>query len=147
MIMRLTSFRRLPMIAKDTRSRPTTRLTMVANTAKPILADVKDDPRASLDLLERELRRIVDDKHQLIDVTICALLSNGHVLLEDVPGVGKTTFIKALSILLGLEMARVQFTSDLMPSDIVGVGGYDADRKALVFHPGPIFTQVLLADE
>lgn len=119
---------------------------MVANTAKP-LKEIQDDPRAVLDVLERELRRIVDDKHQLIDVTICALLCGGHVLLEDVPGVGKTTFIKALSTLLGLEMSRVQFTSDLMPSDIVGVGVYETDRQGFVFHKGPIFAQILLADE
>lgn len=112
-------------------------------TVKTIVAELL----APLEVLEQELRRIVDDKHQIIDVTICALLAGGHVLLEDVPGVGKTTFIKALASLLGLQMARIQFTSDLLPSDIVGVGVYDADKKDFAFHKGPVFAQILLADE
>ncbi len=100
-----------------------------------------------LQVLERELRRIVDDKNQIIDVTLCALLAGGHVLIEDVPGVGKTTFIKAFATLLGLEMARIQFTADLLPSDIVGVGVYDGEQRSFVFHKGPLFAQIVLADE
>jgi MoxR-like ATPase len=125
---------------------------MAASPAKT-LPPIEDETPASadavrsLEALERELRRIASDKDQLIDATLCALLSGGHVLLEDVPGVGKTTFIKALATLLGIEMARVQFTSDLMPSDVVGASVYDADKKAFVFHRGPIFAPVLLADE
>ena len=101
----------------------------------------------ALKQLADELRRHVDDKGKVADVMLCALLAQGHVLLEDVPGVGKTTFIKALAKLLGLGMTRVQFTSDLLPADVLGVEVYDNDQKSFVFHPGPIFTQVLLADE
>lgn len=102
---------------------------------------------ASLKTLEQELRRLVDDKGPIIETTLCALLAGGHVLLEDVPGVGKTTYIKALAKLLGQQMQRVQFTADLLPSDIVGVEIYDSERREFVFHRGPIFTQILLADE
>jgi MoxR-like ATPase len=90
---------------------------------------------------------LVDDKRELIDVSLCALLAGGHVLLEDVPGVGKTTFIKAFAKLLGHEMSRVQFTSDLLPSDIVGVEAWNPGSNSFEFHRGPIFAQVLLADE
>lgn len=96
---------------------------------------------------ERELKQIVDDKGALIDATICGLLAGGHVLLEDVPGVGKTTYIKAVARLLGLSMSRIQFTSDLLPADIVGVEVFDPEQKRFVFHPGPIFAEILLADE
>lgn len=122
---------------------------MAAATAKSNLGvkSVETNQLAALGALERELRRIVDDKHQIIDVTLCALLAGGHVLLEDVPGVGKTTFIKALASLLGLEMSRIQFTSDLLPSDVVGVGVYDTEKRAFAFHKGPVFAQILLADE
>lgn len=112
-------------------------------------AALQTAPKAATALatLEKELRKIVDGKGELVDVTMCALLAGGHVLLEDVPGVGKTTYIKALARLLGLQMARIQFTSDLLPSDVVGVEIYDPERSTFVFHRGPIFTQILLADE
>ncbi len=115
---------------------------------KPVMATL--DPggaSAALKRLEQELGRVLDEKNALIRVTLCALLSSSHVLLEDVPGVGKTTFIKALSRLLGLDMARVQFTSDLLPSDIIGVEIFDPEKQSFVFHKGPVFTQILLADE
>lgn len=105
------------------------------------------DPVAAIKRLESELARVVDEKGTLIRVTLCALLSSSHVLLEDVPGVGKTTFIKALARLLGLEMARIQFTADLLPSDIIGVEIFNPEAQSFVFHKGPVFTQILLADE
>ena len=105
------------------------------------------DAKVSLKRLGTELQRLVDDKGEVTTVTLCALLAGGHILLEDVPGVGKTTFIKALGKLLGLSIARVQFTSDLLPSDIIGVEVYDQSSQQFVFHKGPIFTQILLADE
>lgn len=105
------------------------------------------EPLAKLKLVEQHLSRLVDDKAEVIDVTLCALLSGGHVLLEDVPGVGKTTFIKALAKLLGQDMARIQFTSDLLPADIIGVEVFDAHAGEFVFHRGPLFTRILLADE
>jgi MoxR-like ATPase len=75
------------------------------------------------------------------------LLANGHLLIEDVPGVGKTTLAHALARSFGLQFSRVQFTADLMPSDLVGVSIYERGREDFVFHPGPVFAQVLLADE
>jgi MoxR-like ATPase len=89
---------------------------------------------------------IVGKKTQVSDCVAC-LLAGGHLLIEDVPGVGKTTLAHALSRSFGLDFARVQFTADLMPSDLVGVSVYERGREGFVFHPGPVFAQVLLADE
>jgi MoxR-like ATPase len=89
---------------------------------------------------------IVGKKAQVSDCVAC-LLAGGHLLIEDVPGVGKTTLAHALSRSFGLEFSRVQFTADLMPSDLVGVSVYERGREGFVFHPGPVFAQVLLADE
>ncbi len=89
---------------------------------------------------------IVGKRSQIEDCTAC-LLAGGHLLIEDVPGVGKTTLAHALAVSLGLRFARTQFTADLMPSDLVGVSIYERSREAFVFHPGPVFAQVLLADE
>ena len=89
---------------------------------------------------------IVGKPAQVQDCVVC-LLAGGHLLIEDAPGVGKTTLAHALAKALGLEFKRVQFTSDLMPSDLSGVSVYDRIQEAFIFHPGPIFSQVLLADE
>ena len=89
---------------------------------------------------------IVGKAAQTQDCVAC-LLAGGHLLIEDVPGVGKTTLAHALARTFGLQFSRVQFTSDLMPSDLSGVSVYERGKEAFVFHPGPIFAQVLLADE
>lgn len=93
---------------------------------------------------------IVGKRPQIEDCLIC-LLSGGHLLIEDVPGVGKTTLAHALAASLGLQFSRVQFTADLLPSDLTGVSVYERNlhegRGGFVFHPGPVFAQVLLADE
>lgn len=78
---------------------------------------------------------------------LVCLLAGGHLLIEDVPGVGKTTLAHALAVSLGMRFNRVQFTSDLLPADVIGVSIFDRETGAFVFHPGPIFTQVLLGDE
>jgi MoxR-like ATPase len=78
---------------------------------------------------------------------VACLLAGGHLLIEDVPGVGKTTLAHALAHTFGLRFSRVQFTADLMPSDLVGVSVYERGKESFVFHPGPVFAQVLLADE
>jgi MoxR-like ATPase len=78
---------------------------------------------------------------------LTCLLAGGHLLLEDVPGVGKTTLSHALAQSLGLQFNRIQFTSDLLPADVAGISIYEREKNGFVFHPGPIFTQVLLADE
>jgi MoxR-like ATPase len=89
---------------------------------------------------------IVGKKAQVQDCVAC-LLAGGHLLIEDVPGVGKTTLAHALSRTFGLQFSRVQFTADLMPSDLTGVSVYERGQQAFVFHAGPVFAQVLLADE
>ena len=95
----------------------------------------------------RQVGQIVVGKEVQIRQALVCLLAGGHLLIEDVPGVGKTTLAHALAIALGLRFNRVQFTSDLLPADVVGVSIFDREKNGFVFHPGPVFTQVLLADE
>ena len=97
-------------------------------------------------LLAQLGRAIVGKPEQLQQAVVC-LLAGGHLLLEDVPGVGKTTLAHALAHSFGLQFSRVQFTADLMPSDLTGVAVFDRGSSEFVFHPGPLFAQVLLADE
>src|SRR5512145_1250330 len=102
---------------------------------------------ARLHRLVDQISTIIVGKRAQIEDCVACLLAGGHLLIEDVPGVGKTTLAHALSVSLGLEFRRVQFTADLMPSDLVGVSVYERSKESFVFHPGPVFTQVLLADE
>ena len=95
----------------------------------------------------REIGRVLLGKDRQIRLALCALFSRGHLLIEDMPGMGKTTLSHALARVLGLEFARVQFTSDMLPGDILGVSVFDQREQAFTFHPGPVFTEVLLADE
>jgi MoxR-like ATPase len=102
----------------------------------------------------RQLSRLVDQiatiivgKRAQIEDSVACLMAGGHLLIEDVPGVGKTTLAHALAVSLGLKFTRVQFTADLMPSDLIGVSVFERANDNFVFHPGPVFTQVLLADE
>jgi MoxR-like ATPase len=97
--------------------------------------------------LKDQISTIIVGKSEQIDDSIACLLAGGHLLVEDVPGVGKTTLAHALAVSLGLQFARAQFTADLMPSDLIGVSVYERAKEEFVFHPGPIFAQVLLADE
>jgi MoxR-like ATPase len=90
---------------------------------------------------------VVVGKQPQIRLALACLLARGHLLIEDLPGVGKTTLAHALSIALGLQFRRVQFTNDLLPADIVGITVFDRNKARFVFHPGPVFSQVLLADE
>ncbi|MFO7189732.1 MAG: MoxR family ATPase [Pseudomonadota bacterium] len=94
-----------------------------------------------------QVGRVVLGKQHQIKLALACLLSRGHLLIEDLPGVGKTTLAHALAKSLGLQFHRIQFTSDMLPADIIGVSVYDRDGKAFRFHPGPIFAQVVLADE
>ncbi len=94
-----------------------------------------------------QLNTVIVGKSAQVSDCVACLLAGGHLLIEDVPGVGKTTLAHALSKSFGLQFSRVQFTADLMPSDLVGVSIYERGRESFVFHPGPVFAQVLLADE
>jgi MoxR-like ATPase len=97
--------------------------------------------------LLNQLNTVIVGKPAQVSDCVGCLLAGGHLLIEDVPGVGKTTLAHALSRSFGLQFARVQFTADLMPSDLVGISIYERGREGFVFHPGPVFAQVLLADE
>lgn len=106
-----------------------------------------DKQRDALKQALAQVNALVLGKPQEIRLAFVALLSDGHLLIEDLPGLGKTTLAHSLAATLGLGFARVQFTSDLLPSDIVGVSVYDAQARSFEFHPGPVFAHVLLADE
>ncbi len=100
-----------------------------------------------LQSLVDQLNTVLVGKPSQVQDCVACLLAGGHLLIEDVPGVGKTTLAHALARTFGLQFSRVQFTADLMPSDLSGVSVYDRVKEDFVFHPGPLFTQVLLADE
>lgn len=100
-----------------------------------------------IQLLLSQLNTVIVGKAQQVSDCVACLLAGGHLLIEDVPGVGKTTLAHALARSFGLQFSRVQFTADLMPSDLIGVSIYERGREDFVFHPGPVFAQVLLADE
>ena len=97
--------------------------------------------------VRRGVQQVIVGKDDVIDLAIVALLCRGHILVEDVPGIGKTTLAKALAQSLGCAFGRVQFTPDLMPIDVLGVNFYNQKSGDFEFRPGPIFSQVLLADE
>jgi len=91
--------------------------------------------------------QIILGKERQVRLTAACLLARGHLLIEDLPGVGKTTLAHALAKAIGLDFQRIQFTSDLLPADILGVSVFDRDSGGFKFHPGPVFAQVVLADE
>lgn len=94
-----------------------------------------------------EVEKIIVGKNKQIQLLLMAVLAEGHILLEDIPGVGKTTLIKTLAKVLGCDFKRIQFTPDLLPSDIVGVNTYNQKSSEFQFIPGPVMTNILLADE
>ncbi len=101
----------------------------------------------ALDRLLAAANQVILGKQQQIRMAVCCLLARGHLLIEDIPGVGKTTLSHTLARLFGLEYQRIQFTSDILPADIVGSSVFDAHQQLFSFHPGPIFKQMILADE
>ncbi len=114
-----------------------------ALSAVPAVADL----RQRLATAEAQLNQVLLGKPRQIKLALACLIAGGHLLLEDVPGVGKTTLAHALAATFALDFQRVQFTSDLLPSDIVGVSVYERETGNFRFHPGPIFGGLLLADE
>jgi MoxR-like ATPase len=105
------------------------------------------DPRTRLQTAITTAGKIILGKERQIRLAFACLLARGHLLIEDLPGVGKTTLAHTLAQLMGLQFARVQFTSDLLPADIVGTSVYDRERSDFRFIPGPVFAQLVLADE
>jgi len=106
-----------------------------------------EDSRDLVDAIRRELAKLFVGQDQLVEGVLTAIAAGGHVLVESLPGLGKTLLVKAVGKILGLRTNRIQFTPDLMPSDITGSHVFDLAERKFVFHPGPVFTQFLLADE
>jgi MoxR-like ATPase len=103
--------------------------------------------RSPLERLIEAAGQIILGKEMQVRLALACLIARGHLLIEDLPGVGKTTLAHVLGRALGLHFQRIQFTSDMLPADIIGVSVYERDTGAFKFHPGPIFAQVILADE
>src|SRR5262244_2148557 len=104
--------------------------------------------------LSQKAQRITDavetaivGKKEIVEMALAVLLSNGHLLIEDIPGVGKTTLAKALAHALGCEFKRIQFTPDLLPGDVTGTSIYNQKTSEFDFRPGPVFSNIVLADE
>jgi len=106
-----------------------------------------DPVRTELTQAIARAAEVVLGKENQIRLALACLLARGHLLIEDLPGVGKTTLAHVLAKVLGLQFQRIQFTADLLPADILGVSIYQTDSKKFVFHPGPVFSQMVLADE
>jgi MoxR-like ATPase len=105
------------------------------------------DVITKIQALQENIERVIKGKSQAVELTVLALLARGHLLIEDVPGVGKTTLAQSLAQSLGCSFKRIQFTSDLLPSDIVGVSIYNPQSQDFEFKPGPLFAHIVLADE
>jgi MoxR-like ATPase len=115
-------------------------------TGKPQLAP-SGDVVPGVDSALARLGEIILGKDQQLQLAMACLLARGHLLIEDLPGVGKTTLAHALAGVLGLHYQRIQFTSDLLPADILGISIYSRDSGGFQFHPGPVFSNIVLADE
>ncbi len=101
----------------------------------------------AIEKLLETANQIIFGKNQQLRLALCCLFARGHLLIEDVPGVGKTTLAHTLAKLLGLQYQRIQFTSDILPADIIGSSIFDTENHQFIFHPGPVFKQMILADE
>src|SRR4030065_1284298 len=97
--------------------------------------------------LRENILRVIVGEDDVINLTMVAVLCEGHLLLEDVPGIGKTTLARALAASLGCTFRRIQFTPDLLPSDVTGINWFNQKKQEFEFRPGPVLTQVVLADE
>lgn len=117
------------------------------DTFMVVSVSIPDGLRQRLENALDQVNRVVLGKPHQVKLAFACLIAGGHLLLEDVPGVGKTTLARALAATFDLDFQRIQFTSDLLPSDIIGISVYEREAGRFRFHPGPILTQLLLADE
>ncbi len=106
-----------------------------------------EQARIRIDRALQQIETVIVGKPRQVRLALCCLLAGGHLLIEDLPGVGKTTLAHAMAGVFGLDFSRIQFTSDLLPADILGVSIYDPSSRKFSFHPGPIFAHCVLADE
>jgi len=113
--------------------------------ADPVSAAVNSG--VTLSPVIEAVNAVILGKERQVRLALCCLLARGHLLIEDIPGVGKTTLAQTLARVLGLQFRRIQFTSDLLPADLIGVSVFDTDTQQFRFHPGPVFSQMVLADE
>jgi MoxR-like ATPase len=113
----------------------------------PMLRRSKLESPRLIDRVLEAAQAVILGKDLELRLALACLMARGHLLIEDIPGVGKTTLAHLLARLLGLEYARIQFTSDLLPADVIGVSVYDRGAETFRFHPGPVFSQLVLADE
>ena len=113
----------------------------------PLPGSKNQDSHRLLEEVVRAAAQVILGKEQVVRLSLTCLIARGHLLIEDLPGVGKTTLAHVLANILGLSFQRIQFTSDLMPADILGVSVFNRDLGVFNFHSGPIFSQLILADE
>jgi len=106
-----------------------------------------ENVRAEIESLQEKLSHVLAGKDEMIRHVVVAMLCGGHVLIEDLPGMGKTTLAQGLAACFSTDFGRIQFTSDILPADIIGVEIFDPSEKKFIFHPGPIFHHIVLADE
>ena len=119
-----------------------------AAAVRPLTTERSDTPdHAPLRQLRAALQEVLRGKPEVVDFALTTVVAGGHLLIEDVPGVGKSTLAQALARGLGADFRRVQFTSDMLPADLLGASIWSQKNESFSFHPGPVFTQVLLADE
>ena len=104
-------------------------------------------PNPTFDPVFKQLNAIILGKQTVLKQMLTCILAGGHILLEDVPGVGKTTLATSLAAVLGLKYQRVQFTNDMLPADLLGINVFQPNEGSFKFHPGPVFNQFVLADE
>ena len=109
--------------------------------------DQRDQARELADQVVSRIGEIILGKEQQIRLALTCLLARGHLLIEDVPGVGKTLLARSIAIALNLDYQRIQFTSDMLPADIIGVSVFEQQNATFHFHPGPLFAELVLADE
>jgi MoxR-like ATPase len=136
----------LPLSAPDNRGRMSTQIAREAASA-PATNHTLSDPTTVLDRLQANLAGVLLGKNEVIELAVVALLAEGHLLIEDVPGVGKTLLARALARSLACTFHRIQFTPDLLPSDLIGTSVFHQPSGQFLFQPGPLFSQVVLADE
>jgi MoxR-like ATPase len=127
-------------------SKPAANLEEVRKTSEPLSEVGAAEFQEAAARIAEAVNGFIQGKAEVVDLALVCLLAEGHLLLEDVPGVGKTSLARSLAGALGTPWQRIQFTPDLLPGDVTGVSVFHQDESTFVFHPGPVFANVVLAD-